>query len=138
MSEDKEKIHGGSMSFTGQKRLKTLQVEFTEKFPHLGLQFFSKEEYANTEKGLPAKKLDSDRTIASLRTKQNAEDLSLHGRTLIGNFESKFAELYGIYVQVCAKGKDGKVGYTGASFDGLTLSDANKRMEAAGNPQYTN
>jgi len=125
---------GGSksdISVTGQKKLSTIQTEFTGKFLQLGLMFFSLDEAAKAEQGLNIRPLPSDQTIASVRTKTAQGDMSIHGNTTVGSLEGRFKSDYGLYVQVCVM-RDGKPTYTGSNLDGTTLSDLDRRAAEKG------
>jgi hypothetical protein len=116
-----------AISVTGQKKLSTIQAEFTAKFSHLGLLFFSLDEAKKAEGGGQIRPLHPDRTVASVRTKTAKGDMSIHGNTTVGSVESGFAEDYGLYVQVCFM-KDSKPVYSGSALDGLSLSELNRKV----------
>ena len=69
-----------------------------------------------------AKFADEKATLASLRKEggSKAGDLKVSGNMLVGNFEKKFLETYGIKIQV-ANADDSKL-----VSDSLTLSAASK------------
>lgn len=120
-----------AISVTGQKKLSTIQSEFTAKFPHLGLLFFSLEEAKKAEGGGQIRPLQPDRTVASVRTKTAKGDMSIHGNTTVGTVESGFSDDYGLFVQVCFM-KDRKPVYSGAALDGLSLSELNRKVAEQG------
>jgi hypothetical protein len=122
---------GVGISVTGQKKLSTLQSEFTGKFPQLGLMFFSLEESRKAEQGAQIRPLPSDQTVASVRTKVAKGDMSIHGNTSVGSLEANFRTDYGLYVQVCYM-REGKPVYTGESLDGMSLSELNRRAGEQG------
>lgn len=122
---------GGGISVTGQKRLATIQAEFTEKFAQLGLMFFSIEEAKKAERGERIQPLPSDQTVASVRTKAAKGDMSIHGNTTVGTIESRFRDEYGLYVQVCCM-RDGKPVYTADSLNGAGLSELNRQAAEQG------
>ena len=119
------------ITVTGQKKISTLQSEFSEKFPHLGILLFSEMEYERSCRGERVRPLSSDQTIASVRTKKNTKGLSIHGRTHIGTLEKKFLDEYGLRVQVCIK-RNGKGRYTGDGFDGHSLTAVEQHAETRG------
>lgn len=126
-----------AITFTGQKKLSTVQREFTAQFPYLGLGFFTQEEYEKTARGEPARPADTDVTIATARTRNDGEDISLHGKWLTGNFEDEFAKRYGLHVQVAIRAKDGSgARYTGENLDKLTLRGLNDKAAEAGFPKF--
>ncbi len=59
----------------GNKKIATLQKEFTEKFPFLGIRLFSEEEWQKSLRGENIKALPADQTIAKVRTKQHPEPI---------------------------------------------------------------
>ncbi len=120
------------ISITGQKKISTLQREFTEHHSHLGIMLFSSEEYAKSQQGLPVRPLKGDQTIAAVRERKSSEDISIHGNMLVKTLESRFEEIYGLYAQVCIMSDAGKKGYTGGSLDELSLSELNRRQRERG------
>lgn len=116
------------VSVTGQKKLSTLQSEFTGKFPRLGLMFFSLDEARKAEQGATIRPLPSDQTVASVRTKVAKGDLSIHGNTTVGTLEAAFRQDYGLQVQVCVM-REGKPVYTGAAVDGVSLTELDRRCQ---------
>jgi hypothetical protein len=121
----------GEISVTGQKKLVTIQSEFTGKFPQLGLMFFSLDEAKKAEQGQSMKPLPTDQTVASVRTMAAKGDLSIHGNTTVGRLEAAFRDDYGLFVQVCYM-KEGKPVYSGASLDSVSLSELNRRAAEQG------
>jgi hypothetical protein len=120
------------ISITGQKKISTLQREFTEHHSHLGIMLFSSEEYAKSQQGLPVRPLKGDQTIAAVRERKSTEDISIHGNMLVKTLESRFEEVYGLYAQVCIMSEAGKKGYTGGSLDEMSLSELNRRQRERG------
>ncbi|HAW96651.1 MAG: hypothetical protein CMJ33_07635 [Phycisphaerae bacterium] len=116
---------------TGQKKISTLQAEFTECYPYLGLMFFTEEEFEKSKAGEKIRPLNPDQTIASVRTRTTGEDISMHGRTHVGTIENAFLEGYGLYVQIC-KSEGGKRKYTGGGYDSMSLTEISRKGEADG------
>jgi hypothetical protein len=121
----------GGIAVTGQKLLATLQREFSERFPQLGIMFFSIQEMEKAARGERIYPLPSDQTIARVRSKFASGDISIHGNTRVGTLEGAFLTDYGLRVQVCYM-RDGKAVYTGDVIDVLTLTELNRRAEARG------
>lgn len=119
------------ISVTGQKKLSTIQSEFTGKFPHLGLLFFPLEEAKKAERGEQIRPHRSDQTVASVRTMAAKGDMSIHGNTTVGSLEGKFRDDYGLYVQVCYM-REGKPVYTAESLNPVSLSELNRRAGEQG------
>jgi hypothetical protein len=120
------------ISITGQKKISTLQREFTEHHSHLGIMLFSSEEYAKSLQGLFIRPISGEMTIAAVRERKSTEDISIHGNMLVKTLESRFQEVYGLYAQVCIMSDAGKKGYTGGSLDEMTLSELNRRQRERG------
>ena len=98
------------ISVSGRMMVKTLKKQFKEEY-NLTLRVYSGAKFA-----------DEDDSLASLRKGDVAKagDLKINGKMLVGNFEKKFKEIYGIKVQV-ANADDSKL-----VNDSLTLTAASK------------
>lgn len=116
------------ISVTGNKKLKTLQKEFNKKFPYLSLSVFPLSE----KKKSTQHPHGSENRISEVRTKTNPGDISIHGRTLVGNIEKQFEKIFGLYAQVCYTKSDGGGHYTTGSLDEMNLTQLNKHGENAG------
>lgn len=117
------------ISVTGNKKIKTLQKEFTEKFPYLSLSLFPL-----SEKGKKTQKpYKGDLTISEVRSKKNPGNISVHGRTLVGNLEKKFEEVFGLYAQVCYTNSDGNRYFTSEGHgDESSLAQLNRTGDLEG------
>lgn len=119
----------------GRKLLKTLQKEFTEKYPYLILGFIVSKDRG---KKVNVRSLDTSKNISETRTKMSNEEISLHGRTKVGNMEEKFWEELGIAVQIAVVNYAGEKYYFPLShFDEKSLSKANEWAESAGCSKVT-
>ena len=80
------------LKISGRMKVKTLKKEFKNAFGST-LRVYNGVRFA-----------DEDATLASIRD-ENAKggEFGIHGRTLIGNFEKKMKEFFGIKVQVADK-----------------------------------
>jgi len=98
------------ISVSGRMSVKTLKSQFKKEF-NLTLRVYNGAKFA-----------DEAATLASLRKGDatKAGDLKIVGNLLVGNFEKRFQETYGIKVQV-ANADDTKL-----INDSLTLSAASK------------
>ena len=74
--------------------------------------------------------VDYSKTIASIRSKKNPNDITITGNKLVKTLEKEFEEVFGLYVQVCYTTKEGKRYYTTGSSDSMTLNAFNKKCEA--------
>ena len=125
-----------AITVTGQKKISTLQKEFTEKFPYLGIRLFSEEEWQKSLRGETIKALSADQTIAKVRTRQHPEPISIHGRTKVSTLEEQFRERYGLNCQVILHKTGAKTkSYTSGDMDSLGLTELNRRLEASGEYQ---
>jgi len=97
------------LSISGKMKVKTLKANF-------------KEEYGSTLRVYVGKKFaDDDGTLASIR-KEDAKggEVKINGKMLVGNFEKKILEEFGIIIQV-ATPDDSKL-----SDNSLTLTASGK------------
>ena len=97
------------LSISGKMKVKTLKANF-------------KEEYGSTLRVYVGKKFaDDDATLASIR-KEDAKggEVKINGKMLVGNFEKKILEEFGIVIQV-ATPDDSKL-----SDDSITLTASGK------------
>ena len=96
-------------SISGKMKVKTLKANF-------------KEEYGSTLRVYNGKKFaDDDATLASIR-KEDAKggEVKINGKMLVGNFEKKILEEFGIRIQV-ASPDDSKL-----ADDSITLTTSEK------------
>ena len=97
------------LSISGKMKVKTLKANF-------------KEEYGSTLRVYVGKKFaDDDATLASIR-KEDAKggEVKINGKMLVGNFEKKILDEFGIKIQV-ANPDDSKL-----SEDSITLTASGK------------
>ena len=118
----------GDISVSGNKKIKTLQKEFTKKFPYICLWLFP----LSAKKKKRATPHSGELKISEVRTKNNPGKVSLNGRTLVGTLEKNFDKLFGIYAQVCFTESDGSRYYTNKSWDKDSLTKLNKHGESEG------
>lgn len=93
---------------------------------------FSSDEYAKSLQGLSIRLISGTMTIATVRERKSAEDISIYGNMLVRTLESRFRDVYGLYAQACVKDDAGRKGYTGGSLDELTLGELNLRQQEKG------
>ena len=122
------------IKITGNKKLKTINKEIQEKFPYFYVIFLDDEEYEKTKRGETVRHLPYDKTLAEVRkTKpKDSKDISIHGRTKVGNLEKNFKKEYGINLQICYRDKNGNGYYTSGKSDDMTLAQLNKLLEEEG------
>lgn len=76
-------------TITGRMKVKTLKADFKENFGST-LRVYNGQKFA-----------DDDATLASIRKNDAKEgDVKINGNMLVGNFEKKILEEFGIKVQV--------------------------------------
>lgn len=123
------------ITISGKKSLATINKEFQAQFPYLRLSFFTKEEWDKAQAAAgTVHGLDMSTRLASARVTKPSTDekeLSIHGRTLVKNLENNFYKLYGICVQVCYN-KSGQRYYTSGTYDDMSLSQLNSKLEEEG------
>lgn len=96
-------------SVNGRMTVKTLKEQFKSAFGAT-LRVYNGVKFA-----------DEGATLASIRAEgKKGGDFSVHGRTLVGNFENQFLEEMGIKVQVANKDN------TALSSNDITLTQAGK------------
>ena len=103
--EAKTRSSSADLSVNGNKKIGTLQKEFTKKFPYLGLIFFD-EKTTSSSAYYTSFPIDSDKTLASVRKIKSSEDLSINGNKKIDTLEAEFTKIYGLDVWVCWYQKD--------------------------------
>ena len=126
---------GGEITVNGNKIMKTLQREFSKKFNYRTLCFIID---ADREKCVNVKGINTDRKLADVRKKFSNEEISLHGRTKVGNIESYFWKELGIACQIGICNYCGHSHYFPiGSFNGLTLTAANDWAKSVGCKKVT-
>jgi hypothetical protein len=123
------------VTVSGNKKISTLQKEFNNKFPFLTIKFFAPKEWEKSKSGGTISPLSSNQTLAKVRTKkpEKNSEISIHGRTKIGNLEENFMTEYGLYAQVCYKAKNASTDYyTSGSADDKSLTQFNKFLSENG------
>lgn len=113
------------ITVNGQKKLATLQREFSEKFEYLFLAFIVTEDH---HKSVNVRSLDTNQRIADVRIKFSNNELSLNGRTMVKNMEKKFMDDLGIACQIAVQNYKGHELYfpIGSFFNELSLTKANE------------
>jgi hypothetical protein len=113
------------ITVNGQKKLATLQREFSSKFEYLFLAFIKLEDH---HKSVNVRSLDTNQRIADVRLKFSNTDISLNGRTLVQNMENKFLDELGLACQIAVQDYNGHKLYfpIGSFFNSLSLSKANE------------
>jgi hypothetical protein len=119
------------LKITSQKKLKTINKEFQEKFPYLMVQFFTDEEAQKAKRGEKIIPLSLEKRLSEVKEKDTDEEISIHGNTKVKTLEEKFHKAYGINIQVCYANEKGRY-YTTGEVDEMTLSKLNSLLEKKG------
>lgn len=117
---------------TGSKKVATLMKEFSANFPYLRLKICPPESKQLVAAGKPIYGVDSNLTLAAVRTKKGTGEISLTGSKHIATLEQEFESIFGLFVQICFTEKDGQRYYTSGAQDKKSLSKFNSEKEAAG------
>lgn len=126
---------GGEITVNGNKIMKTLQREFSRKFNYLTLCFIID---ADRCKSVNVKGINTDKRLSEVRKKFSNEEISLHGRTKVGNIERYFWEGLGIACQIGICNYSGHPHYFPiGSFNDLTLTAANDWAKSVGCKKVT-
>ena len=126
---------GGEITVNGNKIMKTLQREFSQKFNYLTLCFIID---ADREKCVNGKGINTDKRLSEVRKKFSNEEISLHGRTKVNNIEKYFWTELGIACQIGICNYNGHAHYFPiGSFNGLTLTAANDWAKSVGCKKVT-
>jgi hypothetical protein len=103
------------ISFTGNKKLKSINIEWCTKFPFTYLNFIKADGKSPTT---------WDITHSSIRGKKGADEISTNASMLVSTFESRYEAAYGIKIQI--KFIKGVRAYnTSEEHNKLTLSELN-------------
>lgn len=105
------------------RQLKDIKAEFSEKFPHLKIEFF-KDKHSEGEGSTLNSMYDDELFIRDVRTIHNEGELSINGHTKTSTFETNFKEKFGINVQVWRRSKNMWLQTT--TTDEWTLSEQEK------------
>ena len=114
------------MTILEEKTLREVQQEFNEKFPFLRLNFYTAPHGEGT--GSPDDlKIDPELTVAEARTVHTEGELSISANQKISTLEKRFAEQFGLYVQVFRQ--SGNLWLQSNKTDHWTLAEANRKGE---------
>jgi|GEM_PF-256234 len=87
------------MKIYNSKQLKTLQKEFSDRFPFLKIEFFKNPHPYGVNSG-EVEKLDAELTVGDVRKMENVGKLTMDGDLPVGVFEKILEERFGLFVQV--------------------------------------
>lgn len=115
------------ITINDHRKIFAIQEAFTHAFPFLRLEFFAK---PHKPGGASAKKFikHSAKTLGECRTIHNTGTITITGTTTVGELEQRFADIYGLGVQVFRK--SGNVWLETTVTDSWTLERQNKEGES--------
>lgn len=118
------------MNNSKHKTLKDLQREFSQKFPYLRIEFYSRP-HKYGELSNESEILDPNTNLYEVVEMSQPGKLPLAGNQTVGDFEQLLSKNYGLNVQVLRKSY-GKWLLTWAT-DMWTLDEQNNRSRIMGN-----
>jgi hypothetical protein len=115
------------ITINDKRKIFAIQEEFTQSFPYLKLEFFAK---PHSEGGGSAKKIirHNSKTLGECRTIHNSGRITITPQMTVTDLEQRFADVYGLGVQVFRK--SGKVWLETTVTDSWTLKEQNAEGEA--------
>lgn len=115
------------ITINDKRKIFAVQEAFTEAFPYLKLEFFSK---PHKPGGASAKKFikQSSKTLGDCRTVHNNGTITITGNMTVGELEQRFSDVYGLGVQVFRK--SGKIWLETTVTDNWTLDRQNLQGES--------
>ena len=117
---------------TGSKKVATLMKDFNANFPYLRLKICPPNSKQLVAASKPIYSVDTNLTLAAVRTKKGTGEISLTGSKHIATLEQEFDTIFGLFVQICFTTKDGQRHYTSGAEDKISLSKLNSQKEAEG------
>ncbi len=113
-----------AMIITDHKKIKDIQVEFNQLFPHLKLEFYAHGHQPGG--GSPVQEqLEQSKTIGEVRRVHNEGDFSVTETMKVRELEQLFQKKYGLNVQVFRK--SGNIWIQTTSTDNWTLAEQNRK-----------
>ncbi len=116
------------MLINDYKKLRDIQVEFNQHFPHLRIEFYSKH-HERGEGSSILYKLSDQKTIGEVRTKHEEGDIRIDDFMTVEELENLFWDKFGLDVQVFRK--SGAMWMQTTSTDQWTLEEQNRKGGAS-------
>jgi len=116
------------MIIADSSKIKDIQKEFSQQFPHLKLKFYKQAHQAN-EGSRAGSEWNNELTIAEIRSNQGTTDLKIDENMQVQELEGKFAKDLGLNVQVFRESTQG-IWLQTVSTDHWTLKAQNEKAEA--------
>lgn len=93
------------ITINDKRKIFAVQKEFSEMFPYLKLEFYSK---PHTQSGSPSHKLMKhiSKTIAEVRTIHTSGHIQIQPKMTVGELEQGFRDVFGMAIQVFRKAGD--------------------------------
>src|SRR5688572_7401331 len=115
------------ITINDKRKIFAIQEAFTKTFPYLKLEFFAK---PHTPGGASPKKFikHASKTLGECRTVHNNGTITITGGMTVGELEERFAEVYGLGVQVFRK--SGKLWLETTITDNWSLERQNQQGES--------
>jgi hypothetical protein len=90
------------IAINDRRKVFAVQEAFAAAFPYLKLEFFAKPQQQG---GKPSQKLvkPGSATVGDCRTVHNTGDITITGNMTVAELERRFADVYGLGVQVLRK-----------------------------------
>lgn len=104
------------------RKIFAIQKEFSEAFPYLKIEFFSKPHRVGAPSSKKIMKHPS-KTIGECRVIHNKGTLTITPDMTVADLEQAFSDVYGLSVQIFRK--SGKVWLESTATDSWTLNDQN-------------
>jgi hypothetical protein len=97
------------ITINDQRKIFAVQKEFSDMFPFLKLEFYSK---SNNGGGAPSAKpmKHISKTIAECRTIHSSGFLTIQPKMTVGELEQAFRDIYGLTIEVYRKSADAWLG----------------------------
>jgi hypothetical protein len=120
------------ITINDHRKIFAVQNEFSEMFPSLKLEFYSK---SNKGGGAPSSKLMKhiSKTIAECRTIHSSGHIKIQPQMTVGELEQGFRDVYGLSVQVFRK--SGNSWLEDSENSNLTLEKQNEEGSEFSKPE---
>jgi hypothetical protein len=115
------------IAINDKRKIFAIQESFSAAFPYLKLEFFTK---GNKQGGPSLKKFikHPNKTLGECRTIHNKGSITITGAMTVAELEQRFADVYGLGMQVFRK--SGKMWLETTVTDGWTLDEQNRQGES--------
>jgi hypothetical protein len=118
------------ININDNKKISSIQKEFSQAFPYLKIEFFSK----SHKIGAPSSKktmLQSTKILKECRSIHSSGSITISAKTTVAELEQNFLDVFGLSVQVFRK--SGRAWLETTVTDGWSLDKQNKQGESLSN-----